>query len=77
MKYLKATVLVGIDEKEIETWSEHADVTFCLARLFHSPEEHMYLIDHSTGCSHCGEDLFTEEQVKDLKYSVITEEGGV
>lgn len=70
MKYLKVTILVGVEDDELAEWSEHADVTFFLAGL-HDPSMHQYLIEHDEFPE------ITESAAEKLKYSCFTEEGGV
>lgn len=69
MKYLKVSLLVGIEDSEWKSWDSSCDMTFGIAYL-HQPEKHQYVLDHS-------DDFITDKRVDKLKYSLFTEEGGI
>lgn len=70
MKYFRCEVMVGIPEEDYASFSEHADVTFAIANKVHDPDNDTYLLNHSY-------EVVCYEKVEELKYSVITKEGGI
>lgn len=70
MRYITATVLIGIEDEEYSNFSEGADITFHLAHLLHKPDDCMWLTRHDDYA-----DIPTG-MAEDLKHRVITPEGG-
>lgn len=70
MRYMLATVIVGVPDEEMKDWSEHSDVTrFLQFRGLHQPGVMLYLHRHDEYPK------ITEKQFKKM-HQCIDEHGG-